>query len=119
MSAVNLRILIVEDEMLVAFFLEDCLTSLGHTVIGPASRLSGALRFAATEDFDLALLDVNVAGEEIYPAAAEIKSRGIPFVFLSGYGKRGLREDWQDSPLCNKPFTAETLAGCIDAALTA
>lgn len=73
---------------------EDSLAALGHTIVGPASRVANALRMVETDTCDLALLDINVAGEESYPLAKELKARGIPFVFLSGYGSRGLRGDW-------------------------
>lgn len=114
-AAAALRILVVEDEMLIAFYIEDCLSDLGHHVVGPASRVVKALDLIETEAFDLALLDVNVSGEEVYPAAAELRSRGIPFIFLSGYGSRGLREEWRDSPVVEKPFAPEILEARIDA----
>lgn len=109
MTGEPLRILVVEDEMMIAFFIEDCLNTLGHTVVGPASRVANALRLLETETFDLALLDINVAGEEIYPVANELKARGIPFVFLSGYGSRGLRGEWVGSAILAKPFVVGDL----------
>lgn len=108
-----LRILVVEDEMLIALDIEDCLVALGHQVIGPVSRVANAMRLVETETVDLALLDINVAGEEIYPVAQELKARGIPFVFLSGYGLRGLREDWAGSPMLAKPFAPEGLRATV------
>lgn len=110
-----LRILVVEDEMMVAFFIEDCLRSFGHHVVGPVSRVSKALRLIETEEFDFALLDINIAGEEIYPAALQLKLRDIPFMFLSGYGTHGVREEWKDSPMLQKPFGPEVLEASIDA----
>lgn len=94
---------------MIAFFIEDCLNALGHEIVGPASRVTNALRLVETEFLDLALLDINVAGEEIYPVASELEARGIPFVFLSGYGPRGLRDKWLGSPMLAKPFTARDL----------
>lgn len=100
--------------MMIAFFIEDSLTALGHTVVGPASRVANAHRLVETETFDLALLDINVAGEEIYPVASALKARGIPFVFLSGYGRHGLRGEWSDSPMLAKPFTVEDLNATLE-----
>lgn len=108
-----LRILVVEDEMIIALFLDDFLTELGHEVVGPASRVGRAMHLVETEAFDLALLDINVAGEEIYPVAAELKARGVPFIFLSGYGARGLRGDWAGSSMLEKPFVPEALKTSI------
>jgi DNA-binding response OmpR family regulator len=109
----SLRILVVEDEMMIAFFIEDCLTTLGHEVVGPASRVANAQRLVDTEAFDLALLDINVAGEEIFPVASQLKARGVPFLFLSGYGSRGLREEWKTSPMLAKPFAPDALEASI------
>jgi DNA-binding response OmpR family regulator len=112
-----LRVLVVEDEVMIAFYIEDCLIRFGHQVVGLASRVDKALSLIKTEEFDLALLDVNVANEEVYPAAQELRSRGIPFMFLSGYGTRGLREEWKDSPMLEKPFAPEILEARIDAVM--
>ena len=109
----KLRILVVEDEMMIAFFIEDCVVELGHQVVGPASRVTQAQCLIEAESFDLALLDVNVAGEEVYPIASLLKARGIPFVFLSGYGSRGLRDEWVNCPMLPKPFGIEGLEAAI------
>lgn len=110
-----LRVLVVEDEMLIAFFIEDCLAEMGHEVVGPAARVAEALRLAETQAFDLALLDVNVAGEEVYPIAEVLKARGVPFAFLSGYSARGLRGDWAGSRMLQKPFAPPELKRCLAA----
>lgn len=112
-----LNVLVVEDEMVIAFFIEDCLKALGHRVAGPVSRVSKALRLVETDSVDLALLDINVAGEEVYPVANELKLRAIPYVFLSGYGRRGLRAEWVDSPVLAKPFAAAALEATIGTAM--
>ena len=115
MKAQPLRILVVEDEMLIAFDIEDCLAALGHDVVGPASRVSDALQLVEREPIDLALLDINIAGEVIYPVASQLKARGVPFIFLSGYGSRGLRDEWVDSPMLSKPFARGDLEARIEA----
>jgi CheY-like chemotaxis protein len=106
--ASGLRVLLVEDENLVALLLEDMLAELGHTVVGPVARLDKALETAQREAFDVAILDVNINGEEAYPIAEVLASRGIPFVFSTGYGKKTLRAPYSDRPL-QKPFERHEL----------
>jgi CheY-like chemotaxis protein len=98
------RILLVEDEMLVAMLLEDMLIEAGHTIVGPLARVDQAVEAARHEAIDLAILDVNVGGEEIYPVAEALAAREVPFAFATGYGAHGLREPWQDRPTLQKPF---------------
>jgi DNA-binding response OmpR family regulator len=111
----SLRILVVEDEMMIAFFIEDCLADLGHQIVGPASRVAAALDLAETEILDLALLDINVAGEQVYPVARQLRARGIPFAFLSGYSARGVSDEWAGTPILSKPFVPEGLKAQIGA----
>jgi CheY-like chemotaxis protein len=103
------RILLVEDEMLVAMLLEDMLAEAGHTIIGPLARVEQAVEVARQEAIDLAILDVNVSGEEVYPVAEVLAAREIPFAFATGYGAHGLREPWQDRPTLQKPFQRSDL----------
>ena len=105
----RLRILIVEDEMLVAMNIEDMLLDLGHEVAGLASRLEPALALAAEGEFDIAMLDVNLAGQQSFPVAAILASRGIPFLFATGYGAKGVAEEYRDYPVLQKPFGASDL----------
>ena len=79
------RVLIVEDESLVAMFLETILSDMGCDVIGPEANVDDGLRIASgTGELDAALLDVNVAGQEVFPVAEALKARGVPFVFSTG-----------------------------------
>lgn len=103
------RVLIVEDEVLVCMLLEDMLETLGCTLVGPASRLDKALQLAREASIDSAILDVNLAGQEVYPVAEALAARGIPFVFATGYGTTGLRAPYQDSPTLQKPFSQDDL----------
>lgn len=103
------RILLVEDEMLVAMLLEDMLVEAGHTIVGPVARIEQAVEAARSEPIDLAILDVNVGGEEVYPVAEALAAREIPFAFATGYGAQGLREPWQDRPALQKPFQRSDL----------
>src|SRR6478609_2855313 len=105
----GLRILVVEDEAAISLLLEDMLLDFGCEVIGPAARLSAALEAVAREQVDLAILDVNVAGEPIYPVAEALAQRSIPFVFSTGYGSAGIRDSFRDRPVLQKPFAQNDL----------
>jgi CheY-like chemotaxis protein len=113
------RILIVEDEMLVSMLVTDILEDFGCTVLGPATRLQAALEAAGREDFDAALLDVNLAGTRSFPVADVLAKRGIPFVFVSGYGDMDLDAPHEKRPIVQKPFSpdalGEALASCLRA----
>jgi CheY-like chemotaxis protein len=111
----SLRILIVEDEMLVAMNIEDMLLDLGHEVAGLASRLAGAVSLAKEATLDAAMLDVNLAGEASFPVADVLVERGIPFLFATGYGINGIEERYRDRPVLQKPFRASELAAALDA----
>lgn len=99
-----LRVLLVEDEVLVVMMLEDILERAGHIVAGPASTIAEARAVVAGERVDVALLDVNLRGRPVYPLAGELDRAGIPFAFLSGYGAEGLDPAWGDRPCLGKPF---------------
>ncbi len=112
------RVLIVEDESLVAMLLETILADLGCDVVGPESNIEDGLNVASgTAPLDAALLDVNVAGQEIFPVAEALKARGVPFVFSTGYGEAGLPEHWRGNPTVQKPFTEGTIRDALMAAL--
>src|SRR3981081_2549909 len=80
----GLRVLIVEDEMLLAFMLQDMLAEWGCAVVGPAGRVATALSLAGSEALDGAILDVNVAGTEVYPVARTLAARRISLLFVFG-----------------------------------
>jgi DNA-binding response OmpR family regulator len=103
------RILIVEDEMMIAMFLEEALKELGCRVIGPVSKLSDAVRLAREEAMDAAVLDVNIRGGQVFEAAELLIARGIPFVLASGYSDWILPEAMQGKPRLTKPFTMQEL----------
>ncbi len=108
MTAVQ-RVLVVEDEMMVAMLVEDMLVDMGFDVVGPASRLSDGLHLAEHETLDLAVLDVNLNGVRSFPIAAVLAGRGIPFVFATGYGTVGVEADFPGVPVVSKPFTSDRL----------
>ena len=100
------RVLVVEDESLVAMLLETILEDMGCTPVGPASNIEdGAAMARDTTELDAALLDVNVAGRQVFPVAEALKARGVPFVFSTGYGEGGLPDEWRGNPTIQKPFT--------------
>jgi CheY-like chemotaxis protein len=110
----RLRVLIVEDEMLVAMNIEDMLLELGHEVTGIASRLEHALALAQEGAFDVAMLDVNLAGSPSFPIAEIMEKRGIPYLFATGYGVAGIEKCYRHHPVLQKPFRAQELADLLD-----
>ena len=109
----GLKVLVVEDEMLVSMLVEDMLADLGCTVVGPAAELEEAMSLAQSADIDLALLDVNLGGRPIFPVADALKARGVPFAFASGYGEAGLSEDHRGAAVLQKPFREADLAKAL------
>ena len=105
----GMRVLVVEDEAAISLLLEDMLLDFGCEVIGPAARLAAALEAVERETVDLAILDVNVAGEPIYPVAEALVRRQIPFVFSTGYGSAGIKDAYRDRPVLQKPFAQHDL----------
>lgn len=99
------RVLVVEDESLVAMLLETILEDMGCTPVGPAATVDEGLAMAESETLDAALLDVNVAGRQIFPVAETLRARGVPFVFSTGYGEGGLPDEWRGQATLQKPFT--------------
>ena len=104
------RIMVAEDETLIALEIEDVLLRLGCLVVGPVAKLDAAVRLAREEEIDAAILDVNIRGGPIYPAAELLLSRGIPFVLASGYGNWALPEWLQGHPRLTKPFSNRDVA---------
>ena len=112
------RVIVVEDEMLIGMLIEDMLTDMGHTVVGVISRVNDALatvrkeegkQLLAKQDFQLAILDVHLNGQAVFPVADALIERGIPFVFATGYGERGLPDQYRSRPILQKPFAKEDL----------
>jgi DNA-binding response OmpR family regulator len=103
------RVLVVEDELLLAATIELVLEDLSYEIVGPVPTLEKALKLARDERFDVAILDVTIRGGKVYPVAEVLLARGIPFVFASGYGEWALPEALRDQPRLTKPFTAAEL----------
>jgi PAS domain S-box-containing protein len=103
------RVLLVEDEILVAMMMRDILTELGFSVIGPFSRLSEAMIAAVHDDIDAGIIDVNLGGEFVYPVADVLVARKIPFVFVTGYGVESIDGRFADIPIVKKPVQRQVL----------
>ena len=111
------QVLVVEDEPLIALDIEDRLVAAGCEVIGPAPDLETARRLLAAAAPDCALLDANLAGRPVGELAAELTRRGIPFGFVSGYGRQALPDGFRDAPLLPKPFGSGPLIDMVRALL--
>jgi PAS domain S-box-containing protein len=103
------RILLVEDEILVAMMMKDILSELGFAVIGPFSRLAEAMIAAVHEDIDAGIIDVNLGGEFVYPVADVLTARKIPFVFVTGYGVESIDGRFGHVPIVKKPVQRQVL----------
>lgn len=109
------RAMIVEDETLVLFNLEDILGELGWTIAGQAMRLADAEKLAAEiETPDVAILDVNLGGKPVFPVAQILADRGVPLLFATGYGSAGLPPEWQDRPVIVKPYGLSDVSRALD-----
>ena len=118
-SVAGKRVLVVEDELMIRLLLQDMLADLGHTVAGEAGRIEEALALARQGEFDVAILDVNLNGQPISPVVEILVERGLPFVFATGYGQRGVPEPFRKTPTLLKPFQLDALAQAIEAAAPA
>lgn len=114
-AAERVRVLVVEDEMLLAMLMEDTLTDIGCDVVGPIARATDGVGLAQSERLDGAVLDINIGGKEAFPVARELAKRSIPFVFVSGYTSAKLPKEWEGRPILQKPFRPEDLARSMKA----
>ncbi len=108
------RVLIVEDESLVAMLVEDCLVDMGYEVVGPAGTVDAALGLVEQTTFDVAVLDVNLAGTQSFPVAEALEARGIPYLFLTGYDKFSIPESFRHRYGLQKPFRMRALKDALD-----
>lgn len=106
-------VLLAEDEMMLAMMLEDRLEHFGYQVL-KAARLTACLALADSAPIDLAILDINLAGETIFPVAEVLQRRGIPFVFSSGYGEDGLPATWKGEKVLQKPYDTKQLISMLN-----
>ncbi|WP_057401724.1 response regulator [Pseudomonas amygdali] len=113
------KVLLVEDETMLAMLMEMMLEDLGFATAYQASSLGEGIEYARNGDYDLAILDINIIGGNSFPIAAAIAHRGIPFMFCSGYGRLGIPEVWVDRRCVAKPFSAEQLNEALSELLQA
>ena len=113
----GIRVLLVEDEMLVAWLLQDMLADLGCAVVGPAARVAQALAIIDSQTFDAAVLDVNLNGQTSYAVADALAARGVPFVFSTGYAKDRLAEPYRSLTVLQKPFHGDELGAALETLL--
>jgi len=103
------RVLVVEDEGAIALLIEEMLEEFGCEVVASVARLAAACEIAGSVQVDLAILDVNLAGERVFPVADILRERQIPFLFSTGYGASGLPAEYAARPVLHKPFSESEL----------
>lgn len=111
------RVLVVEDEAMIAMLFEDMILDFGSEVVGPATKIADALDIARHAELHAAVLDINVEGAESFPIADVLRDRGVPIIFATGYGSRALPPRFLDSPTLPKPFGYPALAEALRTAL--
>jgi CheY-like chemotaxis protein len=111
------NILVVEDEPLIAMMLEDFLETLGHTIAASCDNLSDAMVQAERDGFDVAILDVNLKGESVWPVAERLKARGVPFVIASGGHVEPPPSQFAAAPMLEKPYTIDRISPALDRAV--
>ncbi|WP_395397265.1 response regulator [Novosphingobium sp. BL-8A] len=112
------HVLIVEDEAIVAILLEDIVEEIGCTIVGPVSKVAHALAALEADRVDAAILDVNLAGEWSYPIADALAARGVPYMFVTGYGEAGIEAAYRRQPVVQKPFTRASLERALESLIS-
>lgn len=113
------RVLVVEDEAIVAMLIEDILGEMGVEVVGPAARNAQAIDLLAQGPVDAAILDVNLGAETSTPTAEALRARGVPFAFATGYGAAGVPAGFEGQATLPKPFREADLRDALARALGA
>ena len=107
------RVLVVEDEMLVLIMIEDMLADLGCKSVVSAATIDKALTLINAQAFDIALLDMNLNGNDSHPVAEALCARGVPFVYSTGNTGQSSRDGYSDRPVLKKPFKYDELAAIL------
>ncbi|MEI9992814.1 MAG: response regulator [Rhizomicrobium sp.] len=113
----RLSVLVVEDEAIISFLLEDMLTELGASDVRHAGTLAAAMAQIEARMPDIAVLDVNLGGERVYPVAERLAAAGVRFLFTTGYGRSGMDPRWSAGIVVQKPFNLATMATALKDAL--
>lgn len=111
-------ILLVEDEAIIRMMLVEMLEELGHRVIAEAGNVQDGRSLAEIEEFDIAILDINLDGQNVQPVAEAVAARGLPFLFVSGYGPAGVPEPFRANQVLAKPYELTQLKNAIESALS-
>ena len=114
----NRKVLVVEDEMIIAMLIEDMLDEFGCKLVGPATNVPRALELIGKESIDVAVLDLNLDGKDTYAIAGALQRKNVPFIFATGYGSAGLRQEYGNRPVLQKPFPASDLETALTEALS-
>jgi DNA-binding response OmpR family regulator len=109
----GVKVLVVEDNYLIAKLVKEVLVFAGCSVSGPIPRLAEARDVASREAHHVAVLDINLNGERVYPVADILSRRRVPYVFVTGYGDTTLPPEYVERPRIRKPFKREELIGTI------
>jgi CheY-like chemotaxis protein len=113
----NRKVLVVEDEMMIAMLIEDMLDELGCTLVGPATNVPRALDLIDKQQIEVAVLDLNLDGQDTYAIADALQRKNLPFIFATGYGSAGLRKEYGNRPVLQKPFQISDLEVALVEAL--
>ena len=113
----NRKVLVVEDEMMIAMLIEDMLDEFGCKLVGPATNVPRALELIGKESIEVAVLDLNLDGQDTYAIADALQRKNVPFIFATGYGSTGLRQEYGNRPVLQKPFQARDLETALTEAL--
>lgn len=109
------RVLVADDEFLIAAFLKEMIEETGAVVIGPAYNIADAMKLAESEEIDAAFLDVNLGGKQSFPVAAGLRARGIQVAFLTGMDSRSLPAEFSGVGVLTKPVSIEALIATLEA----
>jgi CheY-like chemotaxis protein len=114
----NRKVLVVEDEMMIAMLIGNMLDEFGCKLIGPATNVPRTLDLIGKEQVDVAVLDLNLDGKDTYAIADALRQKNVPFIFATGYGSTSLRPEYGDRPVLQKPFQAKDLESALAEALS-
>jgi DNA-binding NtrC family response regulator len=107
------RVLVLDDEPLIAMMVEDWLAELGHETVGPARTVAAAIALIEQGGLDAAILDLSVDGEPSYAVAAILAARSVPFAFATGHGTGRLAAPYDSVPMLGKPFDLDGVRAIV------